>query len=110
MSRFTEQGIAPEEIRVTGGGSGSPVWRQIVADVFGVSTVGLSTTEGAAFGSALQAAWMCEDEEITSLAERLVRTDEATRAEPNRENRDLYANLLARQSQMTTLLHRGGYL
>jgi xylulokinase len=44
------------QVRVTGGGAKSPLWRQILADVLGVELVTLSSEEGAAFGSALLAA------------------------------------------------------
>jgi xylulokinase len=44
------------EIRATGGGSRSPLWRQIVADVLGTSVVTTSSTEGAAQGAAMLAA------------------------------------------------------
>ena len=44
-----------DEIRVTGGGAKSPVWRQIIADVFGASITSVNTTEGAAYGAALLA-------------------------------------------------------
>lgn len=43
------------EIRVTGGGAKSPVWRQIIADVFGAAITSVNTTEGAAYGAALLA-------------------------------------------------------
>jgi xylulokinase len=46
---------AMEEVRVSGGGSRSPVWRQILADVLGVELVTVNTTEGAAYGAALLA-------------------------------------------------------
>jgi xylulokinase len=45
----------PTEVRVSGGGAKSPVWRQILADVLGVSLVTTQTVEGAAFGAALLA-------------------------------------------------------
>jgi xylulokinase len=46
----------PAQIRVSGGGTASPVWRQILADVLGVEIATVSTTEGAAYGAALLAA------------------------------------------------------
>lgn len=50
-------GLAEDiELRVSGGGAKSAVWRQILADVLGAPLVGVSTTEGAAFGAALLAA------------------------------------------------------
>ncbi len=47
---------APEVIRASGGGTASPVWRQILADVLEAEIATVATTEGAAFGAALLAA------------------------------------------------------
>jgi xylulokinase len=43
------------QVRISGGGAKSPVWRQIMADVLGIELVTVNTTEGAAFGAALLA-------------------------------------------------------
>lgn len=47
---------AIHQVRVSGGGAKSPLWRQILADVFGCELVTVNTTEGAAYGAALLAA------------------------------------------------------
>lgn len=44
-----------QQVRVSGGGAKSPLWRQILADVMDVELVTVLTTEGAAFGAALLA-------------------------------------------------------
>jgi xylulokinase len=44
-----------EQVRISGGGAKSPLWRQIMADVLGVELVTVNTTEGAAYGAALLA-------------------------------------------------------
>ncbi len=44
------------QVRVTGGGAKSGLWRQILADVLGVDLVTVNTAEGAAFGAAVLAA------------------------------------------------------
>jgi xylulokinase len=46
----------PSQVRASGGGTASPVWRQILADVLGAEIATVSTTEGAAFGAAVLAA------------------------------------------------------
>jgi xylulokinase len=46
---------AIEQVRVSGGGARSPLWRQILADVLGAELVTVNTTEGAAYGAALLA-------------------------------------------------------
>jgi xylulokinase len=45
-----------EQVRVSGGGAKSGLWRQIMADVLGAELVTVNTTEGAAYGAALLAA------------------------------------------------------
>jgi len=44
------------QVRITGGGAKSPLWRQVLSDVFQVVLVTVNTTEGAAHGAALLAA------------------------------------------------------
>jgi xylulokinase len=48
--------IPVKQIRASGGGSKSPFWRQIQADVFGQQVVTVNSAEGPAFGVALLAA------------------------------------------------------
>lgn len=47
---------APTEIRASGGGTRSPLWRQILADVLRAEISTVATEEGAAYGAALLAA------------------------------------------------------
>jgi len=56
LAIFNELGVPVREIRASGGGSRSPLWRQIQADVFGRKVVTINATEGAAYGAALLAA------------------------------------------------------
>jgi xylulokinase len=52
-----EVGLAEiNQVRITGGGARSPLWRQILADVFNAELVTVNTTEGSAYGAALLAA------------------------------------------------------
>lgn len=43
------------QVRISGGGARSRLWRQIIADVLGNELVTVNTTEGAAYGAALLA-------------------------------------------------------
>ena len=95
LQRLAALGIEPKEIRLTGGGAKSPVWRQIMADIFGVPVVGIAAEEGAALGAALQAAWTCESEQgrlptLAGLCAKAVRLDAASRCRPNRQLRARY--------------------
>jgi xylulokinase len=52
-----EAGLANvTQVRATGGGAKSPLWRQILADVLDAELVTVSSEEGAAYGAALLAA------------------------------------------------------
>jgi xylulokinase len=46
---------APRQVRASGGGIASPLWRQILADVLETELATVNTTEGAAYGAALLA-------------------------------------------------------
>jgi xylulokinase len=56
---FAELKIPVTEIRASGGGSRSVLWRQIQADVYGREVVSLREAEGSAFGAALLAGVSC---------------------------------------------------
>jgi xylulokinase len=57
LDLMTQAGMpAPSEIRASGGGTASPLWRQILADVLGAEIATVNTSEGAAYGACLLAA------------------------------------------------------
>jgi len=115
LRRFRELGVEPTEIRLTGGGTKSAVWRQLSADIFGVPVVSLATAEGASLGGAIQAAYAAEVADggkasYEALCDRWVELDEATRCLPNAETSALYQDLLARQLDLTRKLQAASYL
>ena len=57
LDLITAAGVAHTgEIRVTGGGARSALWRQILAEVLGRPVATVNTTEGAAYGAGILAA------------------------------------------------------
>lgn len=48
-------GLKPSEIIASGGGAKSPLWRQMLADIFATPITTVNATEGAAFGAAVLA-------------------------------------------------------
>lgn len=56
LTIMKEMGVPVRHIRASGGGSKSPLWRQIQADVFGQSVHTITAEEGPAYGTALLAA------------------------------------------------------
>jgi len=109
LLRLAALGVKAKEIRVTGGGAKSPVWRQIMADVFGVPVVGMVEDEGAALGGALQAAWCTtrldgEKTQIADLAAAVVAVDEKTRCLPDKADAARYRELQTLQNELSRTL------
>ncbi|WP_136254105.1 xylulokinase [Onishia niordana] len=107
MEQLGSLAAGARQIRLIGGGSKSPVWRQMVADITGIPVISLRVTDAAALGAALQAAW-CErrgDISLDALCERLVVLDEATRAEPVPARVTAYEAVYARYRQALAERH-----
>lgn len=83
-----EAGMAAiHQVRITGGGARSPLWRQILADVLGVELAAVNSTEGAAYGAALLAgvgagAWS----DVESACTSTIQVTETTPPDPERQN------------------------
>ena len=112
LKRFRDLGMDPSEIRLTGGGSQSPVWRQMAADAFGVPVVTLATAEGAGLGAAIQAAHTTLGGErgYADLCGQLVAVDESSRCVPAEPEVAHYADQLDRQLTLTRNLADAGQL
>lgn len=98
LRRLKELGVEATQVRATGGGAKSAVWRQIMADIFNVEVVTLKVSEGAAYGAALQALWCWrraqgEKVGIDEITDRFVTLNKAERAEPNPKAAAVYAEL-----------------
>ncbi|MGM0784997.1 MAG: xylulokinase [Pseudomonadota bacterium] len=96
LDQFGQLAEGVHEIRLIGGGSRSPVWRQMVADVTGSRVICPEIADAAALGAALQAAWCHRGGELADLCARLVHLDEASRAEPEPASVAAYREIYAR--------------
>lgn len=81
LDAFVELGFSPRRITLTGGGAKSALWRQMVADVTGLTVRIPENGEAAAFGAALQALYVLEKENgrvksINEITARHVKMDE----------------------------------
>ncbi|HHR9269765.1 TPA: xylulokinase [Salmonella enterica subsp. enterica serovar Muenchen] len=91
LDLFRKQGLVPEQIRLTGGGAKSAVWRQIVADIMGCNVVGLRNDENTALGAAIHAAWSSSVEDLNILCDKFIKIDHSTFCEPVVNNSSLYS-------------------
>ncbi len=88
LDAFLELGFRPRAIKLIGGGSNSPLWRQIVANVMGLPVACPENPEASAFGAALQALFVLEKSRgnVTSISQitcEHVKLQESKTAEPN---------------------------
>lgn len=109
LRRLAQLGVKPTQIRATGGGAKSKVWRQIMADVFNAQVVTLKVGEGAAYGAALQALWCLRLEQgdkvtISEVTDQFVELNTADTAEPEAKNVEVYSELQGLQDELSRSL------
>ncbi|MCP5517524.1 MAG: xylulokinase [Verrucomicrobiales bacterium] len=111
LRRLAELGLRATQIRATGGGANSKLWRQIMADVFHTPVVTLKVGEGAAYGAALQALWCWRRQQgdrvaIEELTDAYVAINASQTAEPNPASAAVYAELQALQDETSLALRQ----
>ena len=113
LRRLAALGMKAKQIRATGGGANSKLWRQIMADIFNAEVVTLKVGEGAAYGAALQALWCWRNQQgekvgIEAITDEFVALNPAQTATPKQANVAAYAELQALQDELSRAL-RGAF-
>lgn len=81
-----------KEIRISGGGSKSKLWRQIVADVFNLNVYVVNSKEGPAYGAAILASVGCKAfKSVNEACGKLIKTTE--KSDPIEENVEKYNSI-----------------
>ena len=106
LRRLRELGVKPKQIRATGGGAKSNVWRQIMADIFNAEVVTLKVGEGAAYGAALQALWCWrlqagEKVSIQEITDNFVELNSGEATAPQAKNVAIYQELQKMQDELS---------
>jgi xylulokinase len=109
LRRLAALGVKPKQIRATGGGAKSKVWRQIMADIFNTEVVTLKVSEGAAYGAALQALWCWRLQEgekisISEITDQFVELNPTESAQPDSANVRVYQQLQELQEKTSKAL------
>jgi len=109
LRRLATLGVTARQVRATGGGAKSKLWRQIMADVFQAEVVTLEVSEGAAYGAALQALWCWRRQKgetvgIEDITDAFVKVNRAETAQPNDRAVEVYRKLQALQDQASRAL------
>jgi xylulokinase len=108
-------GLPLGEVRATGGGGRSPLWRQMQADIYGAAVATLAVEEGPAYGAALLAGvgtGLFTD--VADAVDRCVVVGNVTRPDPVAQERyaqvyavyrDLYRNLRESMHHLSRVAH-----
>jgi xylulokinase len=109
LRRLCELGVKPRQIRVTGGGAKSKLWRQIMADVFDTEIVTIKVSEGAAYGAALQAFWCWrlhrgDRIKIHDITSQFVKLNKSESAHPSKKAALVYREAQAIQDELSASL------
>ncbi|MGE7955908.1 xylulokinase [Pseudomonas sp. NPDC089530] len=114
LDLLRRNGLQSQSIRLIGGGSKSPLWRQMVADIMHTPVVCTEQSEAAALGAAIQAAW-CRYQDsnrdsdpaqsLAQLCQRCVKLDASSETWPVAANVAAYQQAYERyQQHVATLL------
>jgi xylulokinase len=111
LQRMRTLGITPTELRLTGGGSKSAIWRQICADVFGCRVVTLAESEGAALGAAIQALAVADTSKgLAAWSNALVKVNDSDTTEPTTPAPFDYFGALEKMISLTSAMSERGFL
>ena len=110
LERLRSLGIAPTEIRLTGGGSRSAIWRQVCADLFATPVVTLESAEGAALGAAIQPLALVTGESLSAASQRLAQPNAAETCRPDPAAVSAYRGLLERHTALSRTLAGAKFL
>ncbi|MDR0867654.1 MAG: xylulokinase [Planctomycetota bacterium] len=88
LEAFQKLGFKAREIRITGGGSKSPLWRQMAADIMNTPVKRPLSSEAAALGGAVQALWCLRKAagapaDIAALTDEHILIDEQAASRPD---------------------------
>ena len=85
LELIRNQGIKTGQIRASGGGARSKLWRQILANIFNAEVVTVNVTEGAAYGAALLAGVGAKIyPDVLTACERTIKLSSSVSPEPKK--------------------------
>ena len=103
LERFHKLGFKAKEIRLTGGGSKSPLWQGIAANVMNLPVRVPANTEAAAMGGAIQALWClvgnAKKTSIVDLATEHVALEGGSTVKPDKASVAAYNKAYAQYSR-----------
>ena len=108
MEVFSELGIDPIELKLTGGGSRSDFWNQIYSDVLGITCVRNVIEEATSLGAAiLAAAGAGLFTDVVTAAENICKVDKKWIPDMDRQN--VYSKIYKLSSELYSILNEKSF-
>ncbi len=105
---FRELGIAPKELKLTGGGSRSDFWNQIYSDVLGMTCVRNVIEEATSLGAAILAATGAGlFSDVVSAAENICKVDKKWIPDINRQK--IYSKIYNLSNELYSCLNEKNF-
>jgi glycerol kinase len=105
---FSELGIIPQELKLTGGGSRSDFWNQIYSDVLGITCVRNVIEEATSLGAAILAATGAGlFSDVVSAAENICKVDKKWIPDINRQN--IYSKIYSLSNELYSILNEKNF-
>jgi len=105
---FSELGITPKELKLTGGGSRSDFWNQIFSDVLGITCVRNVIEEATSLGAAILAATGAGlFSDVVSAAENICKVDKKWIPDLNRQN--IYSKIYSLSNELYSILNEKNF-
>lgn len=105
---FSELGITPKELKLTGGGSRSDFWNQIYSDVLGMTCVRNVIEEATSLGAAILAATGAGlFSDVVSAAENICKVDKKWIPDINRQN--IYSKIYSLSNELYSILNEKNF-
>lgn len=105
---LTASEVRPVELRLTGGGSANPLWRQIIADVTGLPVVRSADSQAGTRGALIIATAETEHRPVAEVAARMVGTEPAVHPRDARHDDQFDRFRAAREALRTGSWFHGG--
>lgn len=103
LSVIESSGIAVKKARVIGGGTKSPVWLQMLADITGLTLSTINTADGGALGAVILAMVGCKDKESVEKACAEIIREEKTYY-PDKSRKALYEEKFIKFKRLTDIV------
>ncbi len=100
LDSFVSLGYKPKNLRLIGGGANSPLWRQMIANIFNLPVVVPQSKEAPAMGAALQGLALISSDTVEALSSKHIALNQEATVYPQKEVVTQYQEVYKRYTEL----------